>query len=98
MEHPRTSASDISREDVLTAIEGDGRFFVVVSKMRRHMQNPTIDERVIDRALQRERKAGVVESVSRRWRRVSIENALARIAQLQEPDLQHVIDDINGRT
>ena len=73
MVEDRFSAAYISRADVLAVIrelDGDARFFRVVGRMRRRFGRSDIDERVIDRALQRERRAGVIESVARRWRRV----------------------------
>lgn len=63
-------AEGITRDEVLHAVADDGRFFVVVSKIRIIKGNPLLDERIIDRALQRERRAGVIESVARRWRAV----------------------------
>lgn len=64
------TAAEISREDVLTAVGNGGTFGEIVLRLRMHMEKPISDERVVDRALQRERRAGVIESVARRWRKV----------------------------
>lgn len=63
-------SEDITRQEILDAIEGDGRFFVVHAKLRKAKNDPELHYRLVDLALQRERRAGVIESVARRWRAV----------------------------
>jgi hypothetical protein len=72
MGEAKVSAAEIGRAELLEVLGNGGTFRDVVLRFRQRY--PDIGERAIDRLLQRERRAGVVESVARRWRRVEGRN------------------------
>lgn len=67
MGEAKVSAAEIGRAELLEVIGSGGTFGEIVLRFRQRY--PDIGERAIDRLLQRERRAGVIESVAKRWRK-----------------------------